>query len=297
MRKDNLMGIFYDQEFLTRLERLTFTLRHIKAGKNSGNRRSPIKGHSVEFADFRGYSRGDDMRYIDWNSYARTEKLFVKLFLEEQDLLLNIFIDTSESMKFGHPSKAELAKQVAGALAYMGLASYDQVAVAGCSNHLNGLRPLRGKSAVNQVWHFIDNLNFSGITNLDLSLCEFGRYSHHPGLSLVISDFISNNKFREGTKYLRYLNQDVILLQILSPEELKPELRGDWRLLDSETGEILEVNINTEILKAYQRKLKNLNEEIRKFCLQQGIIFLSHCSDESFEDIILRSLPAAGILE
>lgn len=292
------MEKFYDQEFLSRLERLSLKVNRIKAGKNSGERRSSQKGHSVEFADFRSYSRGDDIRYIDWNSYARTEKLFVKLFLEEQDLLLNIFLDVSESMKFGEPSKIELGKQVAGALSYLALSSYDQVAVGACAGNLNQyLPPIRGRNAVNKAWSFIDSLNLSGMTDLDTSLRDFGRYSHRSGISLIISDFISNYQFKEGIKFLQYLKQDVILLRILSPDELNPSLHGDWRLQDSETSEIREININAGLLKEYQKKLNSFTEDIRNFCVQRGINFLSFCSDDSFEDIILRGLPAAGILE
>lgn len=291
------MATAFDQDFLNRLKNLSLISRHIRAGKNSGNRRSPAKGHSVEFADFRSYSPGDDTRYLDWNSYARTEKLFVKLFMEEQDLLLNIFLDLSGSMAWGEPSKGLLARQLAGAFSYLALSGYDRVSLATCSDRLTGyLPPVRGRASLDKAWSFLDNINFQGNTDLNQSLREFGRYSRGAGLSLLISDLLSPAGFREGLKYLQYLKQEIIVIQILAPDELDPILHGDWRLIDSENGELKEITAGPRILKAYRDKLQGFIEENRSFCGQRGISFLQICSDEPFDQIILHHLPRAGVI-
>lgn len=291
------MNTVFDKDFLERLEHLSLLSKRLRAGHNSGNRRSPVKGHSVEFADFRSYAAGDDFRYIDWNTYARSSKLFVKLFMEEQDLLLNIFLDGSLSMSWGEPSKGLLTKQLAAAFAYLLLAAYERVAVAACSDSLfNFLPPQRGKASLEKTWNFIDQMPFQGRTDLNQALKAFGPYAKGPGISLVISDLLAPAGFYEGLKYLQYLQQEIILLQILAPSEINPDLHGDWRLIDSETGEAREITASAQTLKAYRAKLQQFTEETRNYCHKRGINFLQVSSAETFEDVILQRLPRAGIL-
>lgn len=291
------MDNLFDQQFLTSLERLVLQGRKIIAGKHSGERRSPNKGSSVEFADFRNYTSGDDFRHIDWNAYARSERLFLKLFMEEQDLLLTIFLDLSQSMDWGQPSKARTARQIAAAFAYLALSSFDRAAIASCSDHLNTfLPPLRGKGSLHRVWDFIANLPAGGTTDLNKSLQDYGRYARGGGMAVVISDFMSPPGFQDGLKYLQYLKQDVIVLQLLAPDELNPTLNGDLRLVDCESGEAREVTLTPMVLKAYKRKLQQYTEDVRNFCHQRNMGYWQLSSAEPLEDIILKSLPAAGIL-
>jgi uncharacterized protein (DUF58 family) len=287
----------FDQQFLASLERLSLPARKIIAGKHSGERRSPNKGSSVEFADFRNYSSGDDFRHIDWNAYARTERLFLKLFMEEQDLLLTIFLDLSQSMDWGEPTKAKMAKQIAAAFTYLVLTSFDRVAIGCCSDNLRAyLPPLRGRAALKRVWDFIAGLPCEGNTDLNKSLQDFGRYAHGGGMSLVISDFMSPSGYEEGLKYLQYLKQDVVVLQLLAPDEITPPLNGDLRLVDCESGDTREVTVTPLVLKAYQRKLQEYCEGIRNFCYQRNLGYLQLSSSDPLEEIILRSLPSAAIL-
>ncbi|MEN6351567.1 MAG: DUF58 domain-containing protein [Syntrophomonas sp.] len=291
------MTTAFDQDFLKRLKNLSLVSRHIRAGKNAGNRRSPVKGHSVEFADFRSYSPGDDIRYLDWNSYARSEKLFIKLFMEEQDLLLNIFFDQSLSMDWGEPSKGQLARHLAAAFSYLSLNAYDRVSISSCGERLAGyLPPQRGRAGLDKAWAFLDNIAFQGQTDLNRSLREFGRYSHGAGLSVLFSDLLTPLGFQDGLKYLQYLKQDIVVIQILSPDELDPVLHGDWRLLDSENGELREITAGPRVLKAYRNKLQSFIEENRSFCGRRGISFLQVCSDEPFDQIILAGLTKAGVI-
>ncbi|MEN6328117.1 MAG: DUF58 domain-containing protein, partial [Syntrophomonas sp.] len=297
-KNEAVMNTIFDKDFLERLEHLSLLSKRLRSGHNSGNRRSPVKGHSVEFADFRSYTSGDDFRYIDWNTYARSSKLFVKLFMEEQDLLLNIFLDSSLSMSWGEPAKGLVAKQLAAAFAYLLLTAYERVAVAACSDSLlNFLPPQRGRASLEKTWNFIDQIPFQGRTDLNQALKAFGPYAKGPGISLVISDLLAPAGFQEGIKYLQYLQQEIILLQILAPEEIDPGLHGDWRLIDSETGEAREITASAQSLKAYRAKLQQFTEATRSYCHKRGINFLQVSSAESFEDIFLQRLPRAGILK
>ncbi|NLG33522.1 MAG: DUF58 domain-containing protein [Syntrophomonadaceae bacterium] len=292
------MKKYFDREFLASLERLSLNTNRIKAGINSGERRSPHKGHSVEFADFRNYVVGDDSRYIDWNSYARSEKLHVKLFAEEQDLLLTLFLDISKSMEWGQPSKDLLARQIAGALGYLVLTGYDRVSIAAFSDGLKGyLPPLRGRAAIKQIWGFIEGLACGGKTDFAKSMQQYGRYWRTPGISLVLTDFINIEDLFKGLNYLGSLKQEIILLQILSPDETDPSYYGDWRLIDCETGNKKEVTISTAMLNRYHKKLKSLTDEIKGFCSQRQIYYAQISSESPLEDIILRDMPRAGILK
>lgn len=292
------MKEYFNQEFLGHLERLVLRIKKLKSGTKSGDRRSLRKGHSVEFTDFRNYTPGDDVRYTDWNSYARSQKLFIKLFVEEQNVLITIFLDMSKSMSFGEPPKEKLARQLAGAFAYIILSGYDQLCLAGCIDHINQyLSPVRGKAAVKEAWDFLDRLDFTGTTDLNKALQDFGRYFHRPGLSIVVSDLLSSRGFKEGLKYLQYLKQEVVLVQILAPDEINPSLFGDMRLIDSETGHVQEITISSNIVREYQKRLRHFTDDTRAFCYRRGIPFIQLTSNEHFDDIILHKMLPQGILE
>jgi len=290
-------GQIFDASFLRKLEMMTLQAKKALAGKNGGDRRSPLKGKSVEFADFRNYSTGDDFRQIDWNAYARLEKLFLKLFMEEQDATVYIFIDCSTSRDHGQPAKARMARQLAGALAYISLANFDRVAVGACTDRLaEFLPPVRGRGSIWKVWNFIENLPSTGMTDLDSALWDVGSYRPGPGISVVISDLLSPSGCREGLKFLRFHKQEISLLQVLSPEELNPELRGDLRLIDCESGWAREVTVTPGLLQAYRQRLALLVNDTRAFCLQQGINYLQLASDSPLEAVLLKSMRQAGIL-
>ncbi|GAW91880.1 DUF58 domain-containing protein [Calderihabitans maritimus] len=287
----------FDNEFLKKLEQLHIYTQRMLAGKLSGDRRSPKRGASVEFADYRNYTPGDDFRLIDWNAYARLEKLFLKMFVEEQDLIIHLFLDCSSSMACGEGRKERFARQVAGALAYLGLMSLEQVGVGGITTGLSHyLPPVRGREAVWKVWDFLESLPSGGQTDLNAALKGFARYRRRQGLAVVISDFLSPAGYREGLAYLQYLGQEVIVLQVLSPEELDPPLRGDLRLVDVETGEAEEISLTPQLLALYRKLLREYIDRLRNFCSSRNMTFLQLDSSMPLEDVILRSLPKVGVL-
>lgn len=292
-----MAGPLFAPEFLRQLEMMMIQARKSLVGKHSGDRRSPLKGRSVEFADFRNYTIGDDYRQLDWNAYARLEKLFLKLFLEEQDATVYLFLDCSTSMTHGQPPKDRVARQIAGALAYIALASYDRVAVGACTDCLAAfLPPVRGREAVWQVWDFLEKLTPAGPTDLNRALREAGRYRPAPGISIVLTDLLFPAGWEKGLSYLRFLKQEVTLLQILSPEELHPDLRGDLRLVDCETGVARELTVTPGLLQLYQQRLAHLCDQAREFCYRRGISYLQLSSGWPLETILLRSMRQAGIL-
>lgn len=289
---------FFDTDFLKKMEKLNIHTRQMLVGKLSGDRRSPKKGISVEFADYRSYTAGDDFRLIDWNTYARFEKLFLKMFMEEQDVVVHILVDCSGSMAHGEGNKERFARQVAGALAYLGLMGLDQVGIAGLRENLaHYLPPVRGREGVWKIWNYLDSLPSKGQTNFNTSLKGFAKYRRSQGMAIVISDFLSPLGYQEGLSYLKYLGQEVIALQVLSPEEVNPELRGDLRLIDVETQEFEEISLTPQLLALYKKHFEAYTNEFKSFCSSRDIAFLQLSTDTSVEEVVLRLLPEAGILK
>src|ERR1051326_2854653 len=227
-------------DVLQRLDSLTLLTRRPMASGRPGRRRSPLAGSSMEFSDYRRYAPGDDFRRIDWRAYARLERLFLRVFEAEENLTVTMLIDCSDSMYHGKPAKAQLAAALAAALSYVALKCEDRVIVGALTDRLAAYRKTgSGKNAIWTVGDFLNHLPRSGTTDLNRALYDLGRIVSGPGLTIVISDFLAPGGYRTGIRALRQLRQEVALLQILAPDELEPDLQGDWRLRDSEgTGNV-----------------------------------------------------------
>lgn len=287
----------FDSQFLQAMERLRLVMRRRAAGTHAGERRSQKKGSSVEFADFRNYTPGDDLRQVDWNAYGRLERMFMKLFMEEQDTTVLLYLDASASMDWGTPAKGLLAKRLIGALAYLTLAGLDRVVIAAGDDQLRAFRPpARGRGAAPELWQYIAGLQFGGRTDLDRALRETGRLGLHGGIAVVVSDLLSPGGYEQGLQYLRFRRQEVTLIQTLAPDELHPELVGDVRLIDSETGESRDVSLTPGLIAAYEQRLRTHQEAVRRFCHAHGISYLPVSSDRKAEEIILEALRGAGIV-
>lgn len=287
-----------DPRFLKKLEGLSLVSRRVFAGQMQGERRSPKHGASVEFADFREYAPGDDLRYVDWKAYGRLEKLFLKLFLEEEDLSLHLLIDTSRSMEFGAPlSKADYARRVAAALGYVALSEYDRVSVAGFSQALGQvLPPTRGKPGVMPFFHFLqDRTPTGGGTNFGDALTRYAALAKGGGIAVVLSDFFDAG-YERGLKALLARRFQIVLIHVLDAEEVAPSLTGDLRLLDAETGEARDVSISPYLLSQYQAQLKTFCDGLHSFASRYGMDYVRAATDVPFEDIILKFLRLQGIL-
>lgn len=286
-----------DPDFLRKLEQLAVATRRAFAGSTKGEKRSPRRGTSVEFADFRNYVPGDDFRYVDWNVFGRLEKLFLKLFVEEEDLHIYFLLDTSRSMAFGTPSKMAFARRLAAALAYLGLMNLDRVGIAGFNNSLTRLFPAtRGRKQVFPVLEFLAALSTDGETNLLTSLTQFARRQQRPGVAFVLSDFLLPGGYEKGLTALLARRYEVHAIQVLSPQELDPDLVGDLKLVDSETGEAKEVTLSESALRHYRRSTSEYCSRLRQFCVSRNVGYVLSRSDTDLSDLVLRQMRQVGML-
>jgi len=299
-------------ELLRRLEQ--FQLLATRRAKSSakGERRSRARGQSVEFADYRTYAHGDDFRYLDWNLYGRLERLFLKLYEEERELPVRIFLDASESMTFGEPPKFDFARQVAAAIGYVALCGFDRVSVipfpavpadgetdqAKLASELaarGALRSVRGRKSAIQFFQNLSALSARGAVDLNEALRRGALEARHAGLAVVLSDFLDPAGYDVGLNALVGRGFQVDIVQILSPEELAPSTFGDLRLVDAETGAVQEVTFGRYRLKSYQHTVQAYLQRLREFCQARGINFFSASSNASLEDLLLKQLRRAEV--
>jgi uncharacterized protein (DUF58 family) len=296
-RGGNKTDELLDPEFMARLERLEIVSRKIFAGKMRGERRSKRKGESVEFADYRNYVVGDDLRFLDWNIYGRLDRLFLKLFLEEEDLHVSVLIDSSKSMDWGSPSKILYAKRVAAALAYIGLCNYDRVSLYAYANGLTQqLAGVRGRRLMSQVVDFLTRLECDGASNFSAACKHYAVRHPQPGILLVLSDFFEKGGFEQGLRYLLGRKLDLYVVQILSPDELEPQLVGDLQLQDVEDDDLAEVTVSQALLSRYKYNLRRYCESLKDFCTRRGVAYLFTSTEVGFDQLVLSYLRHRGLL-
>jgi len=295
--KSDETATLLDPDFMTRLEQLEIVSRKIHASRQRGERRSRRKGESAEFADYRNYVVGDDLRHIDWNIYARLDRLFLKLFLEEEDLNVSLLIDVSKSMESGDPSKSLYAKRVAAAMAYIGLCSYDRVTLCAYSDRIVGYRQgLRSRRMMSRVVQFLDEIPIEGKSHFSAAAKQFAMRQRQKGVVLVLSDFLDKGGFEDGFRYLLGRKMDVYALQVLSPQELEPELTGDLRLVDVEDDDVAEITVSKLLLDKYKANLQAYCESVRGYCSQRGISYYLAVTKHPFETLVLNYLRQRGLV-
>jgi len=292
----------FTPRFLTQLETLRLRTRKETLGSQTGSYSSPRRGTSLEFADYRRYTSGDDLRYLDWGIYARTDKLYVKLFREEVDLFAYVFIDASASM--GYPSR-ELkylpATHVGLALSYVILANHDHVKL-----HLlqekSGMKAspfYRGRRRMTDCVNFATTATPGGTLQLAPALSDHLKKMRRPGKAILISDFLMPAaSYQPGLNLLRAFNLDIAAIQILSRHEVDPRFPiGSLALVDSETEQEIKYQWNAEARRDYQSKLAHHNAELRSFCHQSGIHYSLYVTDRDLSDFVFATLPAIGLFK
>lgn len=282
---------FLDEDFLKQLERLKFLAGRVVKGPQKGEHGSWRSGTSLEFLDYRKYQVGDDFRYVDWNVYGRLDKLFLKLFRSEEDLMVHILIDISRSMAYGQPSKNLVAKKIAAALGYIAIANLDHVAFVSFADSLGtSLGSQRGKKAYHSILSYLTGLKPKGETALNASLTAFASACTRPGLAVIISDLMDTQGYEKGLEALRQRKFKTALIQVLDHEELFPALNGYLILKEMETGETKRITLSEDLRSLYRRKMEHFLQEIREFCLGKGIGY--HLLDTSipFEDLLFDYL-------
>jgi uncharacterized protein (DUF58 family) len=288
----------FDNDFFRGLDRLSLVVNRDVRGQLHGERRSVKHGSSVEFADYRDYSPGDDMRYVDWNVYARIEKLLIKLFREEEDLEIFIMVDNSPSMRFGDPSKLVFARRLAAALSYIILSGGDRCALSVFdSGGLKGLSPLRGKRSISEVLRFLRTDHPSSSTTAFNSACAaIAARSRTPGVAIIISDLLFSEDYRVGLRHLISKRHDVYLFHSLEESEINPGLKGDVRIVDSETLETKDVPVGPRLLKLYQSALEDFLTEVERFCRAYSMKYIRLINTTPFKEILFRTLVSCGYL-
>jgi uncharacterized protein (DUF58 family) len=289
----------FNEEFLKKLEYLYVVSRKLFQGLLQAQRRVKKVGSGVEFADHRTYSPGDDMRYLDWSVYGRSERLLLRLFQEEEDLSIYLLPDISASMQYGEPLKVNYAKQVAAALAYVGLANLDRVGIIPFSGNVAGrLPPSRGKGQIFKILDFLrGSKQNKGQTDTLTSARNFVHQNKKRGLAVVISDFYDPKNYQEGLNYLRYHKYDTIAVHVYDPTEATPDLSGDLEIVDCETGETRPVTITAGVLAAYQKEHAKYLEEVKEFCRKHQIQYVRAPTTVPFDELILKIFREGGLVE
>lgn len=285
-----------DEALLRRLDAFSLSLREAVRGSAGGLRRARTLGSSVEFSDFRRYVPGDDPRRVDWNAFARFDKLFLKLFLDEQETTLRILLDASKSMQYGEPNKWPLAQKLAAMLSYLSLTRYDRVVIVTLQgDDVRQSRTFSGRASFPQVEAALEAVTPRGETRLDAALQRVPITSGR-GVAVLISDLLTDTGWTRGADSLLYRKQEVTVLQVLAPQETDPDLNGAMQLLDSEGGPSCDVQASPDTLKRYQQALQAFIGEQETYCSRRAIPYLTLRSDMSVEQDVLKSLLGAGVL-
>ena len=288
-------------ELIAKLDPLDLSSKRVFFGKLKGERRSKKRGQSVEFADHRPYANGDDIRHIDWNILARLDQFFLKLFLEEEDLSLQLVIDCSASSDCGDPSKFLFMQKAIIALGYVGLVNLNRVSAAamgsGPGGVLTSLRDLRGKRRSHDLAQWICALNPAGTFSFREAAERIAMARRGKGLMLVFSDFFFKEGYEQGLRRLVGHGYDVFVVQVLSPQEVEPPITGDLRLKDIEDGDTAEVTISAPLLKRYKAMLAAYCEQLRTFCARRDLTLITVRSDTPVDVLVLDYLRTRGIVK
>jgi len=284
-----------EPSLLRRLEGLAVLVRRAVKGQMGGERRSMSRGRSPEFADFRNYTPGDDYRLIDWNAYARLDRFMLRLFVAEEELPLSLFVDLSGSMDWGRPNKAVTAQRLAGAIAYVALASLDRVRLTVfAGGPTSGGAPTRGRHSAQGLFARIQSFPTGGPTDYSRLVSPISR--QRPGMTVLITDGLGPSPIEPAITALQLARQEGAVLQLLAPQEITPDWTGDARLKDAETGIEREFTATPATQAAYRTALARRTDEIEKVSRRRGLRFVRLTTDQPVEDMVQRTLRRVGLL-
>ncbi len=285
-------------EFLAKLEQHRIRCQQPFRGKFRGERRSLNRGTGIEFADYRRYEHGDDLRYLDWNIYARLGKLFIKLFQADEELAVSILIDTSRSMDFGTPTKLACAKQIAAAVGYIALANSEHVSTYMFSERLVAAsRPAYGRAQFARFQKVLTGIETGGTTDFATCLKQLATYQPQAGVAVILSDFLDPGGYADGIKALLGRGFALTLIHLQCPEEINPPPPGEWQLVDAETGVTKEITVNEETIEYYRNRQNDFCTNLHRFCVQRGIGYTRITTDTAMETLILQQLQQIGFIQ
>jgi len=288
-----------DDAFLRQLSRLRFITKGRRQGRLSGTHTSPRAGVSLEFADYRPYSPGDDFRYVDWNVYGRLDRVLVKRFVHESDLPIYLLVDFSASMGLGAPMKAFYAARLSAALAYLGLRGLDRVGAYPFSDHLapSSVPPRHGMRQMGHILRALLDVRPEGETSIDQAVTELFERTRESGLVVIVSDFLSPNGYRQGIARLRHRGDESIVIQVLDRSEVNPAGTGTTQFVDIESNRQTVLTVGRGTLSAYEERFRAHQEELRAFLLERGIPFFVGTTDRPVERLIHEDLRRGGVLK
>ena len=294
---------FLNDQFFSRLETLSLNLKSNLIGYFGGKHLVNSYGQTVEFADFREYQLGDDIRRIDWNLYSRFEKYFLKLFTDERQMQIQIFLDCSASMGKDNPSKAAYALGAAAALGFLAVQNMDKVTF----NIMRGMKTenpfgtIIGKTAFFRAISQLENVTFDEEADIEKCVASCPDTSSNNGLSVIISDFFTDSDWKKAVEYLRYKKRQVLLVQILSPDEIDPLYDGRVNLIDSESADMMDprnmkLRITRSMQKAYGEAFEAYRSEMKSFCSKRDVDYISVSTDQPIEKVLFGELLKVGVM-
>jgi uncharacterized protein (DUF58 family) len=287
----------FDDEFQRKLEILVMVAKRVFSGAMRAERRSKKTGSGVEFADHRDYAAGDDFRYLDWHAYQRFDRLLIRLYEEEEDLSIYFILDTSSSMGFGEGEKLRQAKRLCAALAYVGLANLDRITIVTATDEISGRMPTtRGKARIFRIFRFLKAIKPDGQTDLGDAMKTFVAQHKRRGLAVILSDLYDPAGFENGINTLRYNRFEPFVLHIVDPHEARPDLKGDVRVYDCETGDEREVTVTAKILERYGQAYQEYLDEVQRFCTSKQVAYFRADVNTPFDELILRVFRRGGFL-
>ena len=296
LRRKKLTDLL-DPVFMSRLDTLDVMSRKILQGKLQGERRSKRRGQSVEFADHRPYVAGDDLRFVDWYAYGRLEQLFLKLYLEEQDLTVHIVVDASASMSFGEPSKELFIKKLTAALGYVSLVNNNRVTISFIADGVTTqLANMRGRNYLSNMAECLLTTDCDGTSNFDNACRQLAAGRIGSGVMVVLSDFLFKEGYDSGLRRLIGRQYDLYAIQVLCPQELTPDLSGELKLIDIEDTDVAEITVSSALSKYYKRNLTSYCNELKDFCTSRGAVYVPANSADSVESLVLNYLRRIRLL-
>lgn len=293
--------MLFDETTLRKLNQLTLIASRVRAGAMRGERRSSRRGSSVEFADYRDYTAGDDLRRLDWNIYARLERPFIKLLEEEEDLAVHILLDGSQSMAWGEgdQNKFTYGLRLAAGLGAVTLAAGDLLSIGLLQGGKVSAEygPSRGQASLPRLFQFLERLRAGGETNLNLSLREYAITPRRAGLLILISDLLTAEGYESGLRQMLGRGHEAVLLHVLAPDELDPPWSGDVELLDIETGHTQAVSLDGGLRALYRTRARAWIQSTQADCHQQGIRYLPVITDQAWDQTLLLEMRRAAIVK
>ncbi|MCH5153599.1 MAG: DUF58 domain-containing protein [Clostridiales bacterium] len=295
---------YLNDDFFSRLETLALNLRTDLSGFFGGKHLVRTYGQTVEFADYREYMLGDDIRRIDWNLYSRFEKFFIKLFTDERQMHTHVYLDCSASMSKANPQKSAYAVGVAAALGFLTVHNMDKLSFKLVQGNRvqNPFGTIVGKTTFYKAVRDLEGLEFDGESDLLSAIKSDVSIGSNDGLTVIISDFFTESDWKKAIDYLRFKNRQVLLIQVLAPEEVDPTYEGRVNMIDAEAIDAadfknMKMNITRSMRLAYEEALKDFIDDIKSFCASREAGFISVACDKPIERVLFGELLKVGIIE